>query len=120
MTKHINLSSKFDKFKDHWSPKVIAEMNDYQFKLVKIKGEFVKHKHSETDEVFLVIEGSMNIEFETETIEINCGEMIVVPKGITHKPFANEECKVMLIEPRGVLNTGDVKSNMTAPNDQWI
>ena len=120
MTKHINLYSKFDKFGDYWSPKVIAEMNDYQFKLVKIKGEFVKHQHSETDEVFLVIEGSMNIEFETETIEINSGEMIVVPKGITHKPFANEECKVMLIEPRGVLNTGDVKSNMTAPNDQWI
>jgi mannose-6-phosphate isomerase-like protein (cupin superfamily) len=120
MKKHINLYSKFDKFEDYWSPKVIAEMNDYQFKLVKIKGEFVKHQHSETDEVFLVIEGSMNIEFETETIEINSGEMIVVPKGITHKPFANEECKVMLIEPRGVLNTGDVKSNMTAPNDQWI
>ena len=120
MTKIINLYSKFDNFEDHWSPKVIAEMNDYQFKLVKIKGEFVKHQHSETDEVFLVIEGSMNIEFEPETIEINSGEMIVVPKGITHKPFANQECKVMLIEPRGVLNTSDVKSNMTAPNDQWI
>ena len=120
MTKHINLSCKFDKFKDHWSPKVIAEINDYQFKLVKIKGEFVKHKHSDTDEVFIVLEGKMSIEFKTETIEIKNGEMIVVPKGVVHKPFADEECKVMLVEPRGVLNTGDTKGNLTAPNDQWI
>ena len=95
-------------------------MNDYQFKLVKIKGEFVKHQHSDTDEVFIVIEGKMSIEFETETIEIKNGEMIVVPKGVVHKPFADEECKVMLVEPRGVLNTGDTKGDLTAPNDQWI
>ena len=120
MTKHINLYSKFDKFGDYWSPKVIAEMNDYQFKLVKIKGEFVKHQHSDTDEVFIVIEGKMSIQFKTETIEIKNGEMIVVPKGVVHKPFADEECKVMLVEPRGVLNTGDTKGNLTAPNDQWI
>ena len=120
MTKHINLYSKFDKFGDYWSPKVIAEMNDYQFKLVKIKGEFVKHQHSDTDEVFIVIEGKMSIEFKTETIEIKNGEIIVVPKGVVHKPFADEECKVMLVEPRGVLNTGDTKGNLTAPNDQWI
>ena len=118
MKKHINLYSKFDKFGDYWSPKVIAEMNDYQFKLVKIKGEFVKHQHSDTDEVFIVIEGKMSIEFKTETIEIKNGEMIVVPKGVVHKPFADEECKVMLVEPRGVLNTGDTKGNLTAPNDQ--
>lgn len=120
MTKHINLYSKFDKFGDYWSPKVIAEMNDYQFKLVKIKGEFVKHQHSDTDEVFIVIEGKMSIEFKTETIEIKNGEMIVVPKGVVHKPFADQECKVMLVEPRGVLNTGDTKGDLTAPNDQWI
>ena len=120
MTKLINLYSKFDNFEDHWSPKVIADMKDYQFKLVKIKGEFVKHQHSETDEVFIVIEGRMSIEFETETIEIKSGEMIVVPKGVDHKPFADKECKVMLIEPRDVLNTGGFKGDMTAPNDQWI
>jgi|TARA_B110000438_G_scaffold95200_1_gene94532 mannose-6-phosphate isomerase-like protein (cupin superfamily) len=120
MKKPINLSSKFDNFKDLWSPKVIAEMNDYQFKLVKIKGEFVRHQHFETDEVFIVIEGKMNIEFETETIEINSGEMIVVPKGVIHKPFAKEECKMMLVEPKGVINTGDINGDMTAPNDQWI
>ena len=95
-------------------------MNDYQCKLVKIKSEFVKHQHAETDEVVIVIEGNMRIEFETETIEINSGEMIVVPKGVTHKPFANEECKVMLIEPRCVLNTGDINGDLTAPNDQSI
>ena len=120
MKKPINLHSKFNVFIDHWSPKVIAEMNDYQFKLVKIKGEFVKHKHSETDEVFIVIEGKMSIEFETETIEIKSGEMVVVPKGVNHKPFAEEECKIMLVEPKGVVNTGDVKGDMTAPDDQWI
>ena len=118
--KKINFKDKFEKFTDQWSPKVIAEMNDYQFKLVKIKGEFVKHQHSDTDEVFIVIEGKMSIEFKTETIEIKNGEMIVVPKGVVHKPFADEECKVMLVEPRGVLNTGDTKGDLTAPNDQWI
>ena len=120
MTKLKNLYSKFNAFEDHWSPKVIAEMNDYQFKLVKIKGEFIKHQHLETDEVFIVIEGKMSIEFETETIDINTGEMIVVPKGVTHKPFSEEECKVMLVEPRGVLNTGNAEGDMTSPNDQWL
>lgn len=120
MTKPINLNSKFNIFTDYWSPKVIAEMNDYQFKLVKIKGEFIKHQHSDTDEVFIVIEGKMNIEFESHTIQVKSGEMIVVPKGVMHKPFAKKECKVMLVEPRGVLNTGDTKGDMTAPNNQWI
>ena len=120
MTKLINLCSKFNTFEDYWSPKVIAEMNDYQFKLVKIKGEFIKHQHFETDEVFIVIEGKMSIEFETEIIDIKTGEMIVVPKGITHKPFGEEECKVMLVKPRGVLNTGNAEGDMAAPNDRWI
>ena len=120
MMRPVNLCSKFSSFNDYWSPKVIAEMNDYQFKLVKIKGEFIKHQHSDTDEVFIVIEGKMNIEFETNTIEIKSGEMIVVPKGVMHKPFAIDECKVMLVEPRGVLNTGDTRGDMTAPNDRWI
>ena len=95
-------------------------MNDYQFKRVKIKDEFIKHQHTETDEVFIVIEGSMSTEFKTETIEIKSGEMIVVPKGVTHKSFANQECNVMLVELRSVLNTGDVKGNMTVLNNQWI
>ena len=116
----INLKQKLGKFSDHWSPKVIAELNDYQFKLVKIQGEFVWHNHPDTDEVFIVIEGSMNIEFENETVQLNEGEMLVVPKGVEHKPYADSECKVMLVEPRGVVNTGDADSELTADNDVWI
>ena len=118
--KKINFKSKFQKFEDHWSPKVIAEMNDYQFKLVKIKDDFVWHKHDDTDEVFIVLEGMIYIEFEDETIDINEGEMIVVPRGTKHKPYANEEAKIMLVEPAGVVNTGDNESELTAPNDEWV
>ena len=116
----INLKEKLSKFSDHWSPKVIAELNDYQFKLVKIQGEFVWHNHPDTDEVFIVIEGTMNIEFENETVRLTEGEMLVVPKGVEHKPYAEKECKVMLVEPRGVVNTGDSDSELTADNDVWI
>ena len=118
--KKINLEDKLSKFSEHWSPKVIAEMNDYQFKLVRIEGEFVWHDHPDTDEVFIVIEGTMKIEFEDRTIELSEGEMLVVPKGVRHKPYAEAECKVMLVEPRGVVNTGDAEGDLTAPNDDWI
>ena len=117
--KKINLEDKLSKFSEHWSPKVIAEMNDYQFKLVKIVGEFVWHDHPDTDEVFIVIEGTMKIEFEDRTIELREGEMLVVPKGVRHKPYAEAECKVMLVEPRGVVNTGDAEGDLTADNDVW-
>ena len=110
----INLRDKLGKFSDHWSPKVIAEMNDYQFKLVKIQGDFVWHNHADTDEVFIVLEGSMRIEFEDGEVELSEGEMYVVPKGVRHKPQAEEECKVMLVEPRGVVNTGDSEGELTA------
>jgi|TARA_B100001093_G_scaffold269261_1_gene257430 mannose-6-phosphate isomerase-like protein (cupin superfamily) len=118
--KKINLKSKFNKFNDRWSPKIIAEMNDYQFKLVKIKNDFVWHKHDDTDEVFIVVEGKIHIEFEEKTIVINEGEMIVVPKGTKHKPYAIEEAKIMLVEPSGVINTGDNQGHLTAPNDEWV
>jgi len=118
--KKINLEDKLSKFSEHWSPKVIAEMNDYQFKLVKIEGEFVWHDHPDTDEVFIVIEGTMQIEFEDRTIELRGGEMLVVPKGVRHKPYAEAECKVMLVEPRGVVNTGDTGDELTADNDVWV
>jgi mannose-6-phosphate isomerase-like protein (cupin superfamily) len=118
--KKINLEDKLSKFSEHWSPKVIAEMNDYQFKLVKIEGEFVWHDHPDTDEVFIVIEGTMQIEFEDRTIELREGEMLVVPKGVRHKPYAEVECKVMLVEPRGVVNTGDTGDELTADNDVWV
>ena len=116
----VNLQDKFSKFDEYWTPKVIAEMNDYQFKLVKFKGEFVWHNHSHTDEVFIVIEGRLKIEFTEEIVELNAGEMYVVPKGVQHKPCAVEECKVMLVEPKGVVNTGKADSDLTASNDVWV
>ena len=118
--KKINLKSKFQKFTDQWSPKVIVEMNDYQFKLVKIENDFTWHKHDDTDETFLVIEGKMGIEFEDQTVELSEGEMIVIPKGKKHKPYADKEAKIMIIEPKGVTNTGDVTNDFTAENDQWV
>ena len=118
--KKLNFLSKFNKFNDKWSPKVIAEMNDYQFKLANIENKFIWHCHENTDEVFVVLEGKMGIEFEDETVELEAGEMIVVPKGKKHKPFSEKEAKIMLVEPRGVLNTGEVESELTAENDEWI
>jgi|TARA_B100000768_G_scaffold1492_1_gene1913 mannose-6-phosphate isomerase-like protein (cupin superfamily) len=120
MNNPINFLEKFSKFEDHWSPKVIAEMNDYQFKLVKIKGEFVTHNHEDTDEVFIVIEGSMKIHYEDRVIELKSGEMVVVKKGEKHRPYAEEECKIMLVEPIGTVNTGDVGGELTALNNEWI
>ena len=118
--KKINLKSKFQEFADQWSPKVIEEMNDYQFKLVKIENDFTWHKHEDTDETFLVIEGKMGIEFEDQTVELSEGEMIVIPKGKKHKPYADKEAKIMIIEPKGVINTGDVTNDFTVENDQWV
>lgn len=116
----ISLSDKFSKFTDHWAPRVIAEVNDHQLKLVKIKGDFVWHDHDDADEVFIVIEGSMSIEFEDGIVELNQGEMCVVPKGVKHRPFAENECHIMLVEPRGVVNTGEAGGDLTAEGDVWI
>lgn len=116
----INLSEKLSKLTDHWSPKVIGEMNDYQFKLVKIQGDFVWHNHKDTDEVFIVLDGEMAIEFRDGEVKLSKGEMYVVPKGEEHKPYAEKECHVMIVEPRGVVNTGETKGELTAENDVWI
>jgi len=118
--KKVNLEEKFSLFNEHWTPKIISELNDYQIKIVKVEGDFVWHDHSDTDEFFLVIEGILFIEFESETMQLNEGELYVVPKGVKHRPFAKSECKVMLIEPRGVVNTGEEDSDLTASNDVWI
>tara|TARA_B100000963_G_scaffold11826_1_gene9152 strand:+ start:80 stop:439 length:360 start_codon:yes stop_codon:yes gene_type:complete len=118
--KKINLDEKFALFDEHWTPKIITELNDYQIKIVKVEGDFVWHNHSDTDEFFLVIEGTLFIEFENETMELNAGELYVVPQGVQHRPFAKKECKIMLIEPRNVVNTGEAKSDLTASNDVWI
>ncbi len=116
----ISFTDKFSKFSDHWAPRVIAEMNDYQFKLVKIQGEFVWHDHKDTDEVFLVVSGEMEIEFRDGKVKISEGEMFVVKKGLEHRPVAHDECSILLIEPRGVVNTGEADSSLKAENDKWI
>lgn len=116
----INFHEKLAKFSDHWSPKVIAQMNDYQFKLVKIQGEFVWHNHSETDDVFIVLEGAMSIELPTGRVDLKTGEMFVVPKGVEHKPIAEKECKILLVEPVGTVNTGNAGGEMTAADNVWI
>jgi mannose-6-phosphate isomerase-like protein (cupin superfamily) len=116
----INFAAKLAAFSEHWSPRVIAEMNDYQFKLVKLQGEFVWHAHAETDEVFIVIEGRMVLEFREHSVPLAAGEMVVVPKGVEHRPVARDECCVMLVEPRGVVNTGAAGGAYTAKNDVWV
>lgn len=117
----INFEQKLSLFDEQWSPKVIAEMNDYQIKIVKIEGDFEWHDHLDTDETFIVLEGNLRIDFRDGSVTLKRGEMYVVPKGVEHKPFADGEVKMLLIEPRGVLNTGDNAADArTAKNDVWI
>ena len=116
----INFQEKFSQFSDYWSPKIIAKMNDYHFKLVKLKGDFVWHRHDETDEVFIVQDGKMSINFRDGTVNLSAGEMFVVPKRIEHKPYAQEECRIILVEPAGTLNTGDAGGEMTAGENVWL
>jgi mannose-6-phosphate isomerase-like protein (cupin superfamily) len=116
----INFQQKFDLLTEHWAPRVIAEMNDYQFKVVKLEGDFIWHDHQNTDETFVVLEGDLRIDFRDGAVRISAGEMFVVPKGVEHKPHAEKEVKLLLIEPRGVLNTGDAGGERTAKNDVWV
>ena len=119
-TKAINFTDKFAKFSDLWSPKIIAQMNDYHFKLAKIKGDFIWHSHQDTDEVFIVIAGSLTIYLRGGEVLLKEGEMYVVPKGVEHKPSAQQECQIMLIEPAGTINTGEAGGEMTAEEKVWI
>lgn len=116
----INIKEKLNKINEHWSPKIIAQMNDYHFKLARIKGEFVWHKHDETDETFLVIDGRMKILFRDGEVNLNEGDIYIVPKNVEHKPIAEEECSILLIEPAGTVNTGDTESELTKTNLAWI
>ena len=116
----INLKEKLSKLNEYWSPRVITEMNDYQFKIVKVKGDFIWHHHKDTDEAFIVIEGSMVIKFEKKSVKLNPGEIFVVPKGVEHKPYAKDECKILIIEPKGVINTGQNKNELTLDKEIWI
>ena len=117
----INFSNKLSKFSEHWSPKIVARMNDYHLKVVKVQGEFVWHDHTDTDEVFIVIKGHLDILFRDGSVSLDEGEMYVVPKGVEHKPVAEQECHILLIEPAGLINTGNATdSDLTAPSDVWI
>ncbi|MGY4819322.1 cupin domain-containing protein [Pseudomonas chlororaphis subsp. piscium] len=116
----LNFAYKLGLFDDHWQARVIAEMNDYQFKLVKLQGDFIWHDHPDTDETFIVLEGQLRIDFADGQVTINQGEMFVVPKGVKHKPYAEQEVKLLLIEPKGVRNTGEEGGERTAANDVWI
>jgi len=132
----INLKEKLSRFSEHWSPKIIARMNDchfklvkfsgdfvwhcHDFKLVKFSGDFVWHCHDETDEVFTVLEGKMSIQFRDGKVDLSAGELFVVPKGVEHKPFAEKECHVLLVEPAGTINTGSAGGKRTAADNVWI
>jgi mannose-6-phosphate isomerase-like protein (cupin superfamily) len=116
----INFQHKFSLFTEQWAPKVVAEMNDYQFKLVRLKGDFVWHHHKDTDETFIVVDGALRIDFRDGAVTLRTGEMFVVPKGVEHKPYAEQEVRLLLIEPRGVPNTGEEGGERTAQNDVWI
>ena len=121
----VNLAQKLGLFAEHWSPRVVAEMNDgtpgnIMFKLVKMQGEFVWHSHVDTDETFIVVAGTLHMQFRDREALLHAGEMIVVPRGVEHCPRADSECHVLLIEPRGVGNTGEAGGALTAENDVWI
>lgn len=116
----IRFSEKLSLFSDHWAPRIVAQMNNYHFKLAKIEGEFVWHAHPETDEVFIVLKGSMRIEFRDGQVQLQEGEMFVVPRATPHRPVATTECHILLVEPAGTANTGDAGGERTAPADLWI
>lgn len=116
----INFAQKFGLLDAQWQPRVIAEMNNYQFKVVKLEGDFIWHHHEDTDETFLVMEGTLRIDFRDGHVNVSTGEMFVVPKGVEHKPSSEGEVKLLLIEPRGTANTGEQGGDRTAPNDVWI
>ena len=105
----VNLAEKFAAFSEHWSPRVVGEVDDYEIKLVKVQGDFVWHKHDAEDELFLVVDGALDIELRDRTVTLGPGEFFVVPKGTEHRPRADRECRILLLERRGVINTGDAE-----------
>lgn len=116
----INLMHKASLLNEQWSPRVVAQINDYQFKVVRIEGDFIWHAPPETDEAFLVLDGTLQIDFRDHHILDGPGELYVVPRGVEHKTSAQGEAKLMMIEPRGVLNTGHEGGERTATNDIWV
>jgi len=115
----INLSQKLDLFHEHWSPRIVGELNDSYVKLAKLQGEFVWHQHENEDELFLVVKGKLQIKLRDRDLWINAGEFVIIPKGVEHCPVADEEVQVLLLEPKSTLNTGDVQNERTV-EAKWI
>jgi mannose-6-phosphate isomerase-like protein (cupin superfamily) len=114
--KKVNLQDTFSKFNDYWNPRIIGELNGQHLRAAKLKGEFVFHQHDDEDEMFLVLEGQLKIEFEDKTLDIGPGEFVIIPKGVSHKPIAEDEVQVLLFEPASTLHTGNVKHEITRDN----
>lgn len=109
----VNLREKFSSFSEPWSPKIVGSLNNQLVKLARLKGEFVRHRHEHEDELFLVLEGRLNIELDDKTLVVGEGEFVIIPRGTYHKPYAEKEVKVLLFEPETTLNTGDVENELT-------
>lgn len=120
MIQAVNLAEKFSLITELWDPKVIARLNDYHFKIAKIQGEFIWHSHPETDEVFLVVDGSLVIHMRDGDLRLGKGELCVIPRGVEHKPAADQECQILMVEPAGTLNTGDAGGARTVEEVEWI
>ncbi|GAA0892068.1 cupin domain-containing protein [Fulvivirga kasyanovii] len=120
MKPKVNLKEKFSRFSAYWTPKIVGELNGQYVKLAKLKGEMVWHSHANEDEMFLIVKGSMTLHFRDGKVDLNEGEMFVVPKGVEHLPVAEEECHVMLFEPKSTAHTGEVESELTVKELEWI
>ena len=118
--KKINLQEKLSLFDEHWTPKIIGELNGQYVKLAKIKGEFIWHNHDQEDELFMILKGSLVIELPGEKVLLNEGEIFIVPKGVDHRPIAEEETHVLMFEPVSTAHTGDVRTDMTVDDQEWI
>ena len=115
-----NLKKSLENIHEQWTPKVVAQLNDMMFKLAKVEGEFVWHTHDDTDEAFLVVKGTLEVGFRERTVTVKEGELFVVPRGVEHITRASEECHILIIEPKGIVNTGEAGGEQTAPVDDWI
>jgi mannose-6-phosphate isomerase-like protein (cupin superfamily) len=120
MARVVDLRDKLSLFSEHWSPKVVATMNDYEVKVAKVKGEFVWHSHADTDELFLVVDGTLTIQLPDGDVTLSPGQLFVVPRGVEHCPVAAEEASILLIEPAGVVNTGEAGGELTATHDSSL
>lgn len=114
--KKVNIADKFSQFSQYWTPHIIGELNNQHVKIAKVKGDFVSHKHDKEDELFFVVHGTLFMELETETIQLNPGELIIIPKGTLHRPYAPDEAHILLFEPATTLNTGDQINKLTQKN----